>query len=75
MPTHMSDTLTRLPPAPTLVYKILEFQGPLTYSELLDEAKLPESTLKDALQTLRDHDLVVRQYHSDDARSHLYATN
>ena len=63
-----------LPPSAKLVRKVLEYEGPLTYEELADETTLARSTLKDALEELRERDLVRRQYRTDDARTHLYVT-
>ena len=66
------STINDLPPSATLVFKVLEYRGPLTYSELRDETSLPESTLTTAISKLRAEGLATRQYTADGDHSHIY---
>lgn len=50
----------------------LEYEGPMTYSEIGDELAMPDSTLDDALECLREEG-AVRKVYEDDARSPKYA--
>lgn len=74
MAEQFPSAITDLPPSAKLVYKILEYEDPLTYSEIVSETGLPESTVSDSLERLRNLDAVVRQHCPHDARMQIYST-
>ena len=65
-------TLKQLPPSPKLVHKALEYEEPLTQSELADETLLPERTVRYAVGRLQDHGLVECEPVINDARQKRY---
>jgi transcriptional regulator, ArsR family len=67
------STLEDLPPSAKLVYKTLEYEGPLTQGELAAESLLPSRTVRYALTTLADDGLVDERLHIQDARKRLYS--
>lgn len=67
------STLEELPPSAKLVYKTLEYEGPLTQGELAAESLLPSRTVRYALTTLTDTGLVDERLHIQDARKRLYS--
>jgi len=73
----MDDTtrsvLEDLPPSAKLIYKTLEYEGPLTQGDLATESLLPSRTVRYALTTLADDGLVDERLHIQDARKRLYS--
>lgn len=67
------SALEELPPSAKLVYKTLEYEGPLTQGELATESLLPSRTVRYALTTLTDDGLVDERLHIQDARKRLYS--
>ena len=67
------SALEELPPSAKLVYKTLEYEGPLTQGELASESLLPSRTVRYALTTLTDDGLVDERLHIQDARKRLYS--
>jgi len=67
------STLEDLPPSAKLVYKTLEYEGPLTQGALATESLLPSRTVRYALTTLADDDLIKERLHIQDARKRLYS--
>jgi len=67
------STLEDLPPSAKLVYKTLEYEGPLTQGDLAAESLLPSRTVRYALTTLAEDDLVEDRLHIQDARKRLYS--
>lgn len=65
--------LADLPPSAKLVYKTLEYEGALTQGELATESLLPPRTVRYALTTLTEADLIQEQLHIQDARKRLYS--
>lgn len=68
------DDLEDLPPSAKYVYRTLEYEGPLTQSELADETLLPMSTVRKALRALEDIDAIEHERPSDDLRRKRYRT-
>ncbi len=68
----LRKTLTELPPSAKLVYKVLEHEGPLTQGEIATESRLCSRTVRYALSTLEDGDVVNRRSCLDDARQWVY---
>ncbi|MFB6113856.1 MAG: MarR family transcriptional regulator [Halodesulfurarchaeum sp.] len=64
--------LEDLPPSAKLVFKVLEYDGPLTQKGIVEESKLSARTVRYALDRLEDCDLVDERVHFKDARQHLY---
>ena len=61
-----------LPPSAKLVYKVLEYDGPLTQKQLVDETMLAPRTVRYALERLSDADAVGETVYIQDARQTLY---
>lgn len=61
-----------LPPSAKLVYKALEYQGPMTQGQIADETLLPSRTVRDALSRLQDADVVEERIFVRDARKSTY---
>lgn len=66
-------TLRELPPSPTLVAKLLEYEGDLTQAQLVEETLLPRRTVRHALTELEERDLVTSRTSITDARQHVYS--
>lgn len=67
------ETLIGLPPSAKLVYKTLEYEGPLTQGQLASESLLPARTVRYALSTLEEAELVTEELFLQDARKRLYS--
>lgn len=61
-----------LPPSAKLVAKVLEYDGPLTQSQLAEESLLPARTVRYALTRLEDEDVVESRFSFADARKRVY---
>lgn len=61
-----------VPPSAKLVYKVLEYNGPLTQKEIVERSMLSQRTVRDALGRLRDVDIVSEEVYIPDARQNLY---
>ncbi|WP_254543225.1 ArsR family transcriptional regulator [Halomarina pelagica] len=72
----MSDTtaegITDLPPSAKLVYKVLEYNGPLTQKGIVEESMLSARTVRYALERLESIDVVDEDVYFADARQNLY---
>lgn len=66
------DTIQDLPPSAKLVYKVLEYDGPLTQKQLVDETMLAARTVRYALERLDDAEVVSEGVYIEDARQTLY---
>jgi DNA-binding MarR family transcriptional regulator len=60
------------PPSAKLVFYVLEKEGPATPSQLACETRLPARTVRSALDTLLEIDLVERRRYVQDARKNVY---
>ena len=67
------ERLAALPPSAKLVYKILEYEGPLTQQALCEQTLLPPRTVRYALDRLEDAGLVTPEVYLADARQTLYS--
>lgn len=65
-------TLHELPPSAKLVYKVLEYDGPLTQKQLVDETMLAPRTVRYALERLDEADTISETIYIEDARQTLY---
>lgn len=59
-------------PSDKLVYKTLEYEGPLTQKKLVEQTRLSARTVRKALSELEDKQLVEERIHASDARQRLY---
>jgi len=65
--------LRELPPSAKLVAKVLETESPLSQGQLADESRLPDRTVRYALNRLEEEGLVESRYSFHDARKQVYA--
>ncbi|MFC6836612.1 ArsR family transcriptional regulator [Halomarina ordinaria] len=72
----MSDTtvegIADLPPSAKLVYKVLEYNGPLTQKGIVEESMLSARTVRYALERLETISVVDEDVYFADARQNLY---
>lgn len=61
-----------LPPSARLIFKILEYEGPLSRQELLVKSGLPNRTLSYALKTLLKRDLIIKVPSDESLRDITY---
>ena len=73
MNDSLRSALESLPPSAKLVYKTLEYEGPLTQGQLADQSLLPARTVRYALSTLEDEGVVDEELFIQDARKRLYS--
>lgn len=73
MNDSLRSTLTELPPSAKLVYKTLEYEGPLTQGQLAETSLLPARTVRYALSTLQDEAVIDEELYIQDARKRLYS--
>jgi predicted transcriptional regulator len=66
------DSLSDLPPSAKLVYKVLEYDGPLTQKGIVEESMLSARTVRYALERLDDIGVVEEDVYFADARQNLY---
>ena len=70
---EFDERLAELPPSAKFVAKVLEFDAPMSQSELAEETLLPDRTVRYALNRLEEVDLVESRYSFEDARKRKYA--
>ncbi|MUV60778.1 helix-turn-helix domain-containing protein [Halobacterium sp. CBA1126] len=61
-----------LPPSAKLVLKVLEYNGGLTQKQIVENSRLSQRTVRDALDRLQDADVVEKDIYIPDARQNLY---
>ncbi|WP_459192878.1 winged helix-turn-helix transcriptional regulator [Halosimplex sp. J119] len=66
------DDLSDLPPSAKLVYKVLEYDGPLTQKGIVEESMLSARTVRYALERLEEIGVVEEDVYFADARQNLY---
>jgi DNA-binding MarR family transcriptional regulator len=71
----VSTSLEGLPPSAKLVFKVLEYEGPLTTREILSKTQLPPRTVRYALNNLIKKGLVIKRFYDRDARLSVYSIN
>jgi len=64
--------LSDLPPSAKLVYKVLEYDGPLTQKGIVEESMLSARTVRYALERLEEVGVVDEDVYFADARQNLY---
>lgn len=68
-----TEQLCDLPPSAKLVYKVLEYDGEMTQSQLVKETRLSARTVRYALDELQSVDAIEKDIYFADARKHLYS--
>ena len=66
------ENLDDLPPSAKLVFKVLEYNGPLTQKGIVQESMLSARTVRYALERLESIDVVDEDVYFADARQNLY---
>jgi DNA-binding MarR family transcriptional regulator len=66
------DIVQDLPPSAKLVLKVLEYNGGLTQKQIVENSRLSQRTVRDALDRLQDADVVEKDIYIPDARQNLY---
>ena len=64
--------LLDLPPSAKLVYKVPEYEGPLTQQQLCEQTRLASRTVRYAISELGDLEIVTEEIYIPDARKKLY---
>lgn len=67
-----TDELGDLPPSAKLVYKVLEYNGPLTQKKIVEESMLSARTVRYALERLDEVGVITEDVYFADARQNLY---
>jgi DNA-binding Lrp family transcriptional regulator len=67
-----SEELGDLPPSAKLVYKVLEYNGPLTQKGIVEESMLSARTVRYALERLDRIGVISEDVYFADARQNLY---
>jgi predicted transcriptional regulator len=66
------EEIADLPPSAKLVYKVLEYNGPLTQKGIVEESMLSARTVRYALERLDEVGVVEEDVYFADARQNLY---
>ncbi|PSQ01432.1 ArsR family transcriptional regulator [Halobacteriales archaeon QS_5_70_17] len=72
MSDSTAEGIADLPPSAKLVYKVLEYNGPLTQKGIVKESMLSARTVRYALERLEEIDVVDEDVYFADARQNLY---
>ncbi|WP_276260066.1 MarR family transcriptional regulator [Haloglomus litoreum] len=67
-----AEELSDLPPSAKLVFKVLEYNGPMTQKGIVEESMLSARTVRYALERLEEIDTVEEDVYFADARQNLY---
>jgi len=67
-----ADSLAELPPSAKLVYKVLEYDAPLTQSQLMERTRLGQRTTRHAVALLKEANVVSEEVYLPDARMRQY---
>jgi predicted transcriptional regulator len=66
------EEIEDLPPSAKLVFKVLEYDGPLTQKQIVEESMLSARTVRYALERLEEIGIVDEDVYFADARQSLY---
>jgi predicted transcriptional regulator len=72
MAESTAEDISDLPPSAKLVFKVLEYNGPMTQKGIVQESMLSARTVRYALERLENIDVVVEDVYFADARQNLY---
>ncbi|MFB6171692.1 MAG: ArsR family transcriptional regulator [Haloarculaceae archaeon] len=75
MADQTAEAISDLPPSAKLVYKVLEYNGPLTQKGIVEESMLSARTVRYALERLEEIEVVDEDVYFADARQNLYELN
>jgi predicted transcriptional regulator len=67
-----AEDISDLPPSAKLVFKVLEYNGPMTQKGIVQESMLSARTVRYALERLEGIDVVKEDVYFADARQNLY---
>jgi predicted transcriptional regulator len=67
-----AEDIADLPPSAKLVYKVLEYNGPLTQKGIVQESMLSARTVRYALERLDEIGVIEEDVYFADARQNLY---
>ena len=70
--TATDQLVQDLPPSAKLVLKVLEYNGGLTQKQIVENSRLSQRTVRDALDRLQEVDAVEKDIYIPDARQNLY---
>ena len=70
--TATDELVQDLPPSAKLVLKVLEYNGGLTQKQIVENSRLSQRTVRDALDRLQEVDVVEKDIYIPDARQNLY---
>lgn len=70
--TSTDEIVQDLPPSAKLVLKVLEYNGGLTQKQIVENSRLSQRTVRDALDRLQEADVVEKDIYIPDARQNLY---
>ena len=70
--TESEDGIEDLPPSAKLVFKVLQYDGPLTQKQIVEESMLSARTVRYALERLEGIGVVDESVYFADARQSLY---
>lgn len=66
------ERLVDLHPSAKLVFLVIEQEGPITLTELADRTLLSQQTIRSAVQSLEEFDLIQGYIYPYDARKKMY---
>jgi predicted transcriptional regulator len=66
------EDIEDLPPSAKLVFKVLEYSGPLTQKGIVEESMLSARTVRYALERLDEVGVIEEDIYFADARQNLY---
>lgn len=67
--------IEELPPSAKLVYKVLEHEGALTQRALAEETRLPQRTVREAVDRLREIGAITETVYPHNAQQSIYQAN
>ncbi len=70
--TEIESAVSTLPPSAKLVYKTLQYEGPMSQAQLADASLLPQRTVRHALKKLESVDAIEESVYLMDARKSSY---
>lgn len=70
--SEIESAVASLPPSAKLVYKTLEYEGPMTQAQLADASLLPQRTVRHALKKLEGVNAIEESVYLMDARKSNY---
>ena len=70
--SSIDSRVAELPPSAKLVYKTLQYEGPLTQAAIASESLLPQRTVRHALSRLEAVNAVDESVYLMDARKSIY---